>query len=217
MLLYESRSQELGSLMTVERSRLLSLIEYAQQSARLRGKPAASIAAHHLFSLYEHELQSLPGIRINCNGAESEDEVWLVVERLHETRPPDVPSLVLKPWLQMTQGPVEEPRLRETTDGASLIDAGTHSSVRQPVQGKLAIAPEATVMLTDFPISALVKAQFANYLEGKWRPWAEEEKLRRRTIRLYSQLFTLKQQCEGAIVEAQLELVMYRNFKPPFP
>ncbi len=193
--------------MTVERSRLLSLIEYSQQSARLRGKPAASIAAHHLFSLYEHELQRLPGIRINCNGAESEDEVWLIVERLHETRPPDVQSPVLKPWLQMTQGPAEEPRLRETTNGAGLIDAGTHSSERQPVQSKPTIAPEATVTLADFPNSALVKAQFANYLEGKWRPWAEEEKLRRRTIRLYSQLFTLKQQLEGAIVEAQLELV----------
>lgn len=53
----------------------------------------------------------------------------------------------------------------------------------------------------------LVKAQFATYLDTKWRPWAEEEKLRRKTIRLYSQLFTLKQQLEGGIVEAQLELV----------
>ena len=55
--------------------------------------------------------------------------------------------------------------------------------------------------------AALVRAQFATYLDTKWRPWAEEEKLRRKTIRLYSQLFTLKQQLEGGIVEAQLELV----------
>ena len=44
------------------------------------------------------------------------------------------------------------------------------------------------------------------YLRTKWRPWAAEEELRRKTIRLYAQLFTLKQQLEGGIVEAQLEL-----------
>jgi len=54
----------MGSLMRVERDRLLSLIEFSQQSARLRGKPAATVAAHGLFALYEHEIQGLPGIRI---------------------------------------------------------------------------------------------------------------------------------------------------------
>lgn len=194
--------------MSVERSRLLSLIEFSQQSARLRGKPAATVAAHGLFALYEHEIQGLPGIRLNVNGPESQDEIWLAVERLHEMRPPDIASAVLRPWVQMTQGPTEEPRLREATDGASLIAEGTHSSsASPPEQGKPVIAPEMTVMLPDYDRGALVKAQFATYLDTKWRPWAEEEKLRRKTIRLYSQLFTLKQQLEGGIVEAQLELV----------
>ena len=195
--------------MSIEGNRLLSLIEFAQQSARLRGKPPTSVAAHGLFALYEHEIRGLPGIRINVNGSESEDEVWLSVERLHETRPPDITSAVLRPWVQMTQGPTEEPRLREAVDGVSLIAAGTHcsSSSRPPEQGKPVIAPETTVMLSDYDKSALVKAQFVTYLDTKWRPWAEEEKFRRKTIRLYSQLFTLKQQLEGAIVEAQLELV----------
>lgn len=198
----------MGNLMSVERSRLLSLIEFSQQSARLRGKPAATVAAHGLFALYEHEIQGLPGIRLNVNGPESQDEIWLAVERLHEMRPPDIASAVLRPWVQMTQGPTEEPRLREATDGASLIAEGTHSSsASPPEQGKPVIAPEMTVMLPDYDRGALVKAQFATYLDTKWRPWAEEEKLRRKTIRLYSQLFTLKQQLEGGIVEAQLELV----------
>jgi len=194
--------------MSVERTRLLSLIEFSQQSARLRGKPAATVAAHGLFALYEHDIQGLPGIRINVNGPESEDEIWLAVKRLHEMRPPDIASAVLRPWVQMTQAPTEEPRLREAMDGASLIAEGTHSSSASPPdQGKPVIAPETTVMLSDYDKCALVKAQFATYLDTKWRPWAEEEKRRRKTIRLYSQLFTLKQQLEGGIVEAQLELV----------
>ena len=194
--------------MSIERDRLLSLIEFSQQSARLRGKPAATVAAHGLFALYEHEIQGLPGIRINVNGPESEDEIWLAVERLHETRPPEIASAVLRPWVQMTQAPTEEPRLREATDGASLIAAGTHcSSLQPPEQGKPAVDPKTTIMLSDYEEAPLVRAQFATYLDTKWRPWAEEEKRRRKTIRLYSQLFTLKQQLEGSIVEAQLELV----------
>lgn len=203
----EAPANDRGRLMTVEKTRLLSLIEFSQQSARLRGKPVATVAAHGLFALYEHEIQGLPGIRLNVNGPESEDETWLAVERLHEMRPPGIASPVLRPWVQMTQGPAEEPRLREATDGASLIAEGTYcSSASSPEQGKPVIAPEATVILSDYDRCALVKAQFATYLDTKWRPWAEEEKLRRKTIRLYSQLFTLKQQLEGSIVEAQLEL-----------
>jgi len=144
--------------MNVERHRLLSLIEFSQQVARLRGKPVATVAAHGLFALYEHEIQGLPGIRINVNGPESEDEIWLAVERLHEMRPPDIASTVLRPWVQMTQGPTEEPRLREATDGASLIAEGTHSSsASPPEQGKPAIAPETTVLLSDYDRSTLVK------------------------------------------------------------
>ncbi len=194
--------------MSVEKNRLLSLIEFSQQSARLRGKPAATVAAHGLFALYEHEIQGLPGIRINVNGPEGEEEIWLAVERLHEMKPPDIATALLRPWVQMTQGSTEEPQLREATDGASLIAEGTHCSSKSPAEhGKPVIAPETTVMLSDYDKVVLVKAQFATYLDTKWRPWADEEKLRRKTIRLYSQLFTLKQQLEGSIVEAQLELV----------
>jgi DNA-directed RNA polymerase subunit L len=194
--------------MTIERDRLLSLIEFAQQSARLRRKAAATVTEHGLLALYEHQMQGLPGIRVNVDGAESEDEIWLTVERLHETRPPEITSTVLGPWVQMTQSPNEEPRLREAIDGASLIAAGTHcSSTTPPQQGKAVIDPEATVTLSDYDKAAQVRAQLATYLDTRWRSWAEEEKLRRSTIRLYSQLFTLKQQLEGGIVEAQLELV----------
>lgn len=194
--------------MSIERDRLLSLVEFAQQSARLRSRPAATVTEHGLFALYEHLMQGLPGIRVNLNGAETEDEIWLAVERLHEMKPPEITSMVLRPWLHMTQSPAEEPRLLESTDGASLIAAGTHcSSATPPEQGKPWIDPEATVILSDYDGAAQARAQFVTYLDTKWRPWAREEKLRRETIRLYSRLFTLKQQLEGGIVEAQIELV----------
>ena len=145
--------------MSIERDRLLSLVEFAQQSARLRSKPAATVTEHRLFALYEHQMQGLPGIRVNVNGAESEDEIWLAVERLHELKLPEITSTVLRPWLHMTQSPAEEPRLLESTDGASLIAAGTHcSSATPPEEGKPWIDPEAIVILCEYDGAAQVGA-----------------------------------------------------------
>ena len=201
-------ANDMGSPVSVEKSRLLSLIEFSQQSARLRGKPAATVAAHGLFALYEHEIQGLPGIHVDVNGPESEDEVWLAVGRLHETKPPEIASDVLLPWVQMTQSPTEEPELREVIDGASLIAAGAHGWPETPAEpGQACHRPEQTVTLSDYDKAVQVRAQFSNYLETRWRGWAREEKPRRKTIRLYTQLFTLKQQLEGSISETQVELV----------
>lgn len=62
-------------------------------------------------------------------------------------------------------------------------------------------------MLDDYPRKEEVRTAFRIYLESKWKPWAEEEKKRRETIRLYSKLFTLRQQLEGGLVETPSELV----------
>ncbi|MGH7848355.1 MAG: AAA domain-containing protein, partial [Candidatus Binatia bacterium] len=196
----------------IEQERLLSLIEYAQQSARLRAKPASTITQHNQFALYEHQLRDRPGISLNIEKGDGEDEVWLVVERLHETKPPDITSAVLQPWIEMTKGPDSEPQLKTITDGASLIAAGTHRSLTSQrlsdSEVKLPqIDPRITISLDAYENQNTVKSQYQAYLEDKWRPWANQERHRRWTIRLYSHLFTLKQQLEGGIVEAQLELV----------
>jgi hypothetical protein len=106
----------------------------------------------------------------------------------------------------MTQSPTEEPRLRDSVNGISLIAAGTHNT---PLGDgtKPTIAPDDVLSLSEYSGAKLVQASFATFMETKWRPWAEEEKCRRRTIRLYAQLFTLQQQMEGSIVESPLELV----------
>lgn len=194
--------------MSIEKDRLLALIEFSRQSACLRGKPAAAISAYGRYSLFEHEIQGLRGIHLNPSDLESEDEVWLSVERLHETRPPDVESPVLGPWLEMTRDPTKEPQLRDVIDGTSLIEAGTHcSSENQSDDSTPSVDPESSIMLSDYDAVDQVRAHFEVYLKEKWLPWAKAEKLTRKTIRLYGQLFTLKQQLEGGIAEAPIELV----------
>ncbi|OAT82359.1 hypothetical protein A6M21_09460 [Desulfotomaculum copahuensis] len=161
-----------------------------------------------MFAFYEHQMQGLPGIRLNVNGPESEEEIWLSVERLYETKPPEITSALLRPWVSMSQKPDEEPSLLKSIDGSALLTADHHSSYASPPgKDKRTLGGETTVNLSDYDRAAQVKAQFDIYLDSRWRPWAGEENLRRNTIRLYSRLFTLKQQLEGGIVEAQIELV----------
>lgn len=53
--------------MSVERDRLLSVIEFSQQTAPLRSKSTPAVDWRGFFALYEHEIQKLSDIRINVN------------------------------------------------------------------------------------------------------------------------------------------------------
>lgn len=196
----------------LERERLLSIIDYAQQAARMRQRPTATVTQHQLPALYEHQAQALPGLHFNSSPAEDEGECWFLVERLHETAPPQSENRSLSPWLAPSNSPLEEPKLREFVMGQALIDGGTHRSAKTtsvPTRdaGKLAIDPEGQIFLDALEARDEVRAGLLAYIDSRWRPWAEEEKNRRRTIRLYAQLFTLQQQMEAGIVEATIELV----------
>lgn len=193
----------------VQRERLLALIEFARQSAALKSKaPAGSVSDHGLFSFHEHEVQDLPGIRLNFGTDDDEDETWLSVARLNESSPPEVLSAILRPWIRITSSPGDEPRLRHELMGESLIAVGTHvAAPGPPDEARPSIDPGQTIELAGFAEAASVEAEFASYCETLWRPWASAERLVRRTTTLYAKLFTLKQQLEGGIVESQLELV----------
>src|SRR5216683_1449550 len=114
--------------MSIENQRLVSLIEFAQQSARLRTKTASTVGQHRQFALYEREIQGLSGIRLNTEDSDGDDGAWLVVERISETRPPDITDELLRPWIDLTKSPEVEPRLKTSVEGSTLIDAGYYRS-----------------------------------------------------------------------------------------
>ena len=189
--------------MTIQNKRLISLIEFAQQSAKLRFKPASNISQHRQFALHEHQVQGLPGIRLNMLQDDGTDEIWLSIDRIHQTKPPEIQSDLLRPWVEMSSGPDIQPKLRTAIPRKVLL-------VDQPQNDADANekpTPEAVVPLETYKLADTVKAQFKVYVDNPWTAWAEDEARRRQSISIYSRLFTLKQQFEGGIVEAQLELV----------
>ena len=155
--------------MSIEKDRLISLIEFAQQSARMRSKPALNVTDHGIFALFEHQVQGLPGVQLDANGTEGDDEVWFSVRRLHETKPPDVTNATLKPWLHLTQNPLEETQLRSSSDSANL-PPDLLAARRE--QGKAVTSPPPTVSLSDYDKADEVRTLFSTYLDTQWRPWA---------------------------------------------
>ncbi|MSO24055.1 MAG: hypothetical protein EXQ58_12600 [Acidobacteria bacterium] len=121
--------------MATELSRLVFIIEYAQQSARLKSSTVASGASHELFALWEKDAQGRPGVLVNPDATAADDERWLIIQRLHQSSPPAIKSAVLRPWMELTQTPDPAPRLRQVVSGQDLIAAGTHR------KGKTGVSP----------------------------------------------------------------------------
>jgi very-short-patch-repair endonuclease len=199
--------------MSIQRQRLLALIDYVQQSVRLRTKPVPNVVDHGRFLLFEHQLVAVDGVRINDSGQDGDDEVWLCVPRPPGPKLPPAPGNPwLAPWLNVGVALLVAPRLAGSVEGADLIAAGTHRDARVPPENLAAAAdpavdPADRIELAGYDFRAEVERQFARYLENAWESWAEAERRRRRLARLYVQLFTLHQELSGAITEAQVELV----------
>lgn len=197
--------------MSIQKERLLSLIEFAQQAARMNSKAVARVEQHGLFRLYEHDLVDLPGIKLNPTSTEEEDELWMSIARLQETRPPEIKEAIVQPWVEVVNNPAIEPKLHAAVRGQALIDAGSHRSSKKtfmlPGEGKKpAIAPQQLIALEEYEEAEAVRIGFRAYTNCAWKAWAEEEKRRRRTIRLYGQLFTLQQQLQEGVVESPVEI-----------
>ncbi len=202
----------------VERRRLTALIEYVQQSARSRAKPVANVTDHGMFLLFEHQLASIDGSRLDDPGSDGEDEIWLSVPRPPSPQlPPQAGNAWLTPWLNVGIAVLVAPKLAPAIEGAALIAAGTHRDAGFEPDGlqaggmveamKPAVDPAQRIELDGYAFRSEVERQYREYMESAWVPWADAERRRRRLSRLYAQLFTLQQQLAGSLTEAAVEVV----------
>ena len=184
--------------MTLEHERLSSLIDFAKESAKLKGSPISDVTRYSFYE-YEHNLKELLGLHFNAGG--DEDEIWLTVDRLHESKAPKTDQLLLGLWLKASNDPSKEPSLKNSVEFSTLLDAGF---VKPNAQNDS--MDKHLVDLQDFEQADEVKSQLKAYKALEWLPWAVEEKKRRQNIHLYGNLFMLKQQLEGSITDSQVEI-----------
>ncbi len=111
---------------------------------------------------------------------------------------------LLSIWLDISKSTENKPKLKTSIEKSELeklqktsIENISHDcDTDQPI-----------VILSEYKHRDLLENLLSSYIKNLWVPWADEEKKRRRTTKLYSEFFTLKQQLEGSIVDTQIELI----------
>jgi superfamily I DNA and/or RNA helicase len=185
--------------MTIELERLSSLIDFAKESAKLRRNPISDVTRYSFYE-YEHNLREMP--RLHFNTSVDEEEIWLSVDRLHETNAPTTNQSLLELWLKVSNDPSEEPTLINSVEFSKLLDLGFVGTDTK----NISFDTNCLITLQEFEKADEVFSQFKAYKTIQWLPWAIEERKRRLTINLYGRLFTLKQQLEGSITDCQIEI-----------
>ena len=116
------------------------------------------------------------------------EEWWLQVRKPVFSEPPAAPD-GLADWLgpeDLADSSAEAPRLLEK------IEVPHPHDPRQGIPGDDdggVVLP--AVKLEDHPE---VRQEWERYVAGKWRPWAEEDRRKRRVLAIYTDLFSLYQQ-----------------------
>lgn len=187
--------------LTGKPGRLQSLIEFAKETARLKANPVPSISSHGLFFRFEESLRALPGLHLNVGESEGE-EIWLELERLTETYPPNPQSKLLATWINLSKNPRTEPTLKNQIDHRALVAI----SALPPAKFKEGETPPL-VTFESFADRLAVLAQLKSYTSIVWAAWAAAEKERRKSIELYGELFQVSQIMQGSLIDSPLELV----------
>lgn len=172
---------------TTALTRLRQLIDYVAATERDRLAAPTEIAAEKGFRAPGADLMKLPGVTLNA-GAE-DDPLWISVDRLARTRPPRIADPELAAWCAPADDPDKRPLLK----------------AEAPVGSGEGEGP-ATVKLSDFEGAERVRTALDAWVREVWTPWSDEERPRRRSIKLYNDLFALRQALDGGS-DVPLELV----------
>ena len=196
------------------RAQLIGLLEYTERMASLSEHAVFRLADYRALVFHEQELRNRPGIHHDL--VEGEERTWLRIDRLARRDPPAVPKDVNN-WLTVGRDPFRQPSLRATRvvtvtreEAEALVESGRAKAkdVEPAMRERDGIAAEEfRDVLLRLENDAEAQAAVRAYLEGPWISWAEQEKPRRETIRIYEAFFSLQQAIETQGIERPLEVV----------
>ena len=193
--------------------RLRDLLKYVYHLGRLNEKPVFMVAEYKQLYLWEHQLKGRIGIQHDLT-EEDGSAIWLHIDRLKRIAPPPVPEKIQE-WLTVGNDPEVNPLVKETViktlpekEAKKLLENGVvnEEDVREPLKQ---IQPEIKLKDVIFRLKNLpeIKEQIDTYLNEHWFLWSEEEKPRRKTIKIYDSLFSLQQTIESYGDEQPIELI----------
>jgi len=176
---------------TPQHELLTRMLDYTIEQAKDINPKAYNLKGSSDFKLSPENLAGLPGIKLDqkIEG----DYVWLQVERLTRT-PPPAPHKKIQPYIIYSDDPNDPPPALNEQE-----------LQKQLAADKSSMSEEIAATRDKNRRECLAKA-LKSYTP-LWQAWAEKEKPRRRTIKLYEELFTLKDRLEAEETSNPSELV----------
>jgi len=168
-------------MLSTNQQRLTSMLDYLEEWDKLNRTPVFDIVSHQALMIWQQDIAELPGFSINSS--DESGEVWLTIDRLRPTKPPQLP-VDLEPWVVVSDDPSQAPHRRE--------------SIPHPTES------EQDISFDDAPERGTA---FNAYLEKQWHDWSINEKPKRLSIAYYDKLFNLLQTIETEGAETAMELV----------
>ena len=195
------------------KERLQELLAYVYHLGCLNQKPAFTVAEYKQLVFAEHQLKARVGIHHDVSDDDG-NGIWLQVERLKRIPPPPLPEAI-KAWVCVNNNPNDSAIVKEKIvnnlpdfEAERLITDGTvpAKDVQEPLWKHEGIVKrkDVTIRLDNLPE---IKAKINAYIQKAWYPWAQAEKPRRETIRIYDALFSLQQSIDAQGEEQAVELV----------
>ncbi|HYZ48884.1 MAG TPA: AAA domain-containing protein, partial [Sphingomonas sp.] len=169
-------------------TRLKELIDYVAATERDKLAIPTDIAGERGFRAMGAELVKLPGVHLNGGG--EGDPLWASIDRLAKSKPPRPGDVELAVWADVPDEADKKPSLKSEAPVAALRGAGLMSddeAADEPV----------TIALSAYAGRDRVQASLDAFVREVWTPWADEERPRRRAIKLYTELFALRHALDG--------------------
>ena len=187
-----------SAILNSEKKRLVDVLTLIENVCKQEDL-ILTVEEHRGFVGWESSLCSLPGISFN---SEVEGEpIWMTVKRLAQKTSPAC-SVILEPWLISSNDPDREPTLRSQIT----IQVKWENSKRRAE--KVAAGENVSAEVTGFDLDTQVdenrlifehpkiEEEYLKYKTELWIPWADSERPRRATIKIYSSLFELMRKLE---------------------
>ena len=176
---------------TAQHGLLARLLDYVVEQSKEIDPRVYVLTGASDFRRFPKDLVGLPGVELDrkIEG----DHIWLQVARLEATSPPSTDDQS-RPYMTFSDDPNgPPPAVNETALKHRLVT------------DQRSMSEEDAAMADQGRRETVVRA-LANYT-SRWHGWAEGEKLRRRTIALYGDLFMLKGRLEAEESSTPSELV----------
>lgn len=192
------------------KQRLIGLLNYVEQLARLSEGAVFSVRRYHRLMFFEHQLLGRIGIQHNV--ADEEGAVWLVIQRL-QRRPPPLPAEDIRKWLTIPDDPARVPVARETILEMMSRQAAEELVSKGVVDGPDVMdSPRGDADTVDVRLridrQPNLRQRIEAYSSGPWANWSEEEQPRRETIEIYDGFFSVVQAIETEGADNPTEVVL---------